>query len=219
MLAVNVPDQAKPLFERLALMPEEEFDAISNALNTAPPNLRPEKFSVEVKNILPGVNQIVDLVEAVVGLSRSSRDSSVTVDELVNAVAEAVLAKKKSQPPTDPAVLVHRLTTLLNIKSVKLYARASNVQHQYENIFLSARIISDIRTVFESDDTQPLGAMVVHNLKITSLNGGEHQQNKFFALDNLDLDLLQQCIDRAREKTKSLEKIIEESRLTYFPSK
>jgi hypothetical protein len=219
MLAVNIPDQAKPLFELLALMPEEDFDAIRNALNAAPPNLRPEKFSAEVKNILPGVNRIVDLVEAIVGLSRSPRDSSVTIDELVNAVAEAVITRRKAQqPPIDQAVLVHRLVTLLGINSVKLYARASNVQHQYEDVFLSARIISDIRTVFESHDTKPLGAMVVHNLKITSLHG-EHTQNKFFALDNLDLELLQQCIDRAREKTKSLETIIEESRLTYFPSK
>jgi hypothetical protein len=58
------------------------------------------------------------------------------------------------------------------------------VQAQYEDLFFGARIMSDIRTVFEPDGTNPLGAMIVHSLKITHGKAGQYpKDDKFFALD------------------------------------
>lgn len=222
MLTVNIPDQVKPLIERLATMPGEEFDAIMAALNTAPPNLRVETFNGQVKELLAGKGpEVADLVDIIMGLSRSPRDSSVTVEELAASVASEVL-KRKGEHPGDPKLLEGRLSALLGIQSLKLYARANEVQHQYGEVFFGARIISDIRTVFEPDGTKPLGAMVVHNLKITSGHGPFHQQHHdhFFALDNADLEILQRVIERAKDKTVSLEGIIKnQPNLTYFQSK
>jgi hypothetical protein len=220
MLAVDIPEQAKPLIERLAVMPKEEFEAFRNALSTAPPNLRLETLNEEVKKLLlEKFPKIAELVDIITGLSRSPRDASVTVEELAASVAAAVLKRKGQQPP-DTALLESRLAALLGIPSLKLWAKASDVQHQYEEIFFGARIISDIRTVFESDGVKPLGAMVVHNLEITSGRGGYHQlHDRFFALDNKDLEILQQVIERAKAKTLSLEHFIKQSQLTYFESK
>jgi hypothetical protein len=200
-------------------MTEEEFEAIRSALSTAPPNLRLETFNEEVKKVLSEkIPEIADLVDIITGLSRSPRDTSVTVEELAASVTAEVLKRKGEHP--DPALLERRLTALLGIQSLKLWAKASDVQHQYADIFLGARINSDIRTVFESDGVKPLGAMVVHNLEIRSGRGNFHQMHdRFFALDNADLDVLQQVIQRAKEKTVSLETIIKESHLTYFQSK
>jgi hypothetical protein len=138
--------------------------------------------------------------------------------ELAASVTGEVLKRKGEHP--DPVILEGRLAALLGIQSLKLWAKASDVQHQYEDIFFGARIISDIRTVFESDGVKPLGAMVVHNLEIKSGRGGFHQSHdKFYALDNADLDILEQVIQRAKNKTASLENIIKQSNLTYFQSK
>lgn len=221
MLAVDIPEQAKPLIERLAVMPEEEFEAFRNALSTAPPNLRLETLNEEVKKLLLNkFPKIAELVDVITGLSRSPRDASVTVEELAASVAAVVLKQKPQEPPGDTALLESRLTALLGIPSLKLWAKASDVQHQYQEIFWAARIISDIRTVFESDGVKPLGAMVVHNLEITSGRGAYYQTHEsFFALDNKDLDLLIEVVERAKAKTLSLERIIKQSELTYFESK
>jgi hypothetical protein len=219
MLSVNIPDQARPLIERLAVMTEEEFESIRSALSTAPPNLRLETFNEEVKKVLSGkIPGSADLVDIITGLSRAPRDASVTVEELAASVTSEVLKRKGEHP--DPAILEGRLAALLGIQSLKLWAKASDVQHQYEDIFFGARIISDIRTVFESDGVNPLGAMVIHNLEIKSGRGGFHQlHDKFYALDNADLDILEQVIQRAKTKTVSLENIIKQANLTYFQSK
>jgi hypothetical protein len=218
MLTVNIPDQAKPVIERLAVMTEDEFEAIRAALSTAPPNLRLETFNEEVKKFLSEkIPDIADLVDVVTSLSRSPRDASVSIEEIAASVTREVLRRKGEHP--DPALLQKRLISLLDIPSLKLWAKASDVQHQYEEIFFAARILSDIRTVFGPDGIKPLGAMVVHNLKISSVGGRHQQHDQFFALDNADLELLQDAIQRAKDKTASLEGIIKQSNLTYFQSK
>ena len=219
MLTVNIPDQAQSLIQRLETMPEEEFEAIRVALGAAPPNLRLDTFNQQVKKILSErYPEIADLVDVITGLSRSSpRDASVSIEELAASITAEVLKRKGEHP--NPALLEGRIAVLLGIPPLKLWAKASNVQHQYEEIFFEARIISDIRTVFEPDGTTPLGAMVVHNLKITSADGRHQYHDHFFALDNADLEILQSVIQRAKEKTESLETIIRKSDLTYFQSK
>ena len=213
-----MPDEAKSLVERLGFISEEEFQALRAAFGTAPPNLRIDTFSEQVKNLIAGMMpEIADLVGVIIGLSRSPRDESVRVEELASSVVSEILKRKGEHP--DPVLLENRLSGLLGIQSLKLWAKASNVQHQYEEIFSAARIISDIRTVFEADGVTPLGAMVVHNLKITSVDGHHKFHDRFLALDNADLEIMQQVLQRALDKTGSLEGIITKSRLTYFQSK
>ena len=218
MLTVNIPKQVMPLFARLGTMPENEFDALESALGSATPNLRTEKFVEHVKNLVSGMgSETLELVDIITNLSRSSKDATVTIEELAKSVT--ALVDVPANENFNPQVLEQRIIRLLSIKPLKLYARASNVQHQYEDLFFVARIISDIRTVFEPDGTKPLGAMIVHNLKITHGQTGQDRHDKFFALDNADLDILLLAIERAKEKTKSLEIIIDEAKLMYFPSK
>ncbi|MEP7353629.1 MAG: hypothetical protein ABI824_10400 [Acidobacteriota bacterium] len=222
MLTVNIPEQARALLERLATMPEEHFEALRSALSAASPNLRLNIFNRQVKSLLSGkAPELSDLVGVITGLSRSPRDESVGVNELAASVAAEVLKNKASGNP-DPnpgsVLLVARLVILLGIQSLKLWAKASNVQHQYGEIFADARIISDIRPVFEPEGTTPMGAMVVHNLKMSSTDGRGELRERFFALDSADLDILQAVIQRAKDKTASLDQIIERSNLTYFHS-
>jgi hypothetical protein len=218
MLTVNMPDEALTHIEQLGSMSEEAFQVLKAAFSTAPPNLRIDTFSEQVKNsVTRALPEMADIAGIIIGLSRSPRDSSVSVEELASSVAGEILKRKGEHP--DPVLLENRLSGLLGIQSLKLWAKAANVQHQYEEIFSAARIISDIRTVFEADGVTPLGAMVVHNLKITSVDGHHKFHDRFLALDNADLDILKEVLQRATDKTGSLENIIMKSGLTYFQSK
>jgi hypothetical protein len=101
---------------------------------------------------------------------------------------------------------------------VFIYSAANDIQHQYDNLFSSARIISDIRTIFDPNGSDPVGALIVHNLQIRYSNGNEFKE-AFFALDNADLSVLRKALERAETKTVSLESVIRKAELKYFESK
>jgi hypothetical protein len=99
-----------------------------------------------------------------------------------------------------------------------LSARASDVQHEYEHLFQSARILSDVRPLFNQSGTEMEGAMVVHNLKITYFQAGEYME-VFISLDNADLSSLRKVVERAEVKTMALEALIAKGGVPYFDSK
>ena len=157
MLTVNIPDEAKFRLVLLAVMSDQIFDGISIALNRASPNLRQEKFTEQFKSAATGMSaEIAELLDVIIHLSRSYRDASVSVEELASGVASIISAPEKYKDTFDPRILERRLLALLSIQSLKLYARAADVQAQYEDLFFGARIISDIRTVFELTEQVPL---------------------------------------------------------------
>src|ERR1019366_7687810 len=72
----------------------------------------------------------------------------------------------------DQANFRARLASLLSVESMTLSARAAEIQHDYDKVFASASIISDIRSVFAISSVEPVGAMIVHNLKLTYFEEG-----------------------------------------------
>lgn len=86
-----------------------------------------------------------------------------------------------------------------------LSAKAFDVQHEYEKLFASARILSDLRPVFDQTGNEPIGTIAVHNLKLTYFEGGEYK-HIFIALDKSDLAVLRKALDRAESKSAGMER-------------
>ena len=227
MVTVSIPEPAKPIIERLIVMSDEELSAIKTALEKVPLSLRVDKYSEQLKRVVAkGTSEMQDVVQVIASLTFAPRDPSISAEVLAKAVATAVISRKDrtseeaQKTASDLAILETRLRDLFNNPHLKIYSRATDVQHQYEHILTDARIMSDIRTVFDpdGDGSQPLGAMVVHTLKITHMSNRSYRDS-YFALDNADLTILSKAIGRAAKKTASLEEIIRNNKLRYFESK
>lgn len=208
-------------------MSDDELSAIKAALEQVPLSLRVETYSEQLRQVLAkDTAELQDVAHVLASLTLTPRDPSISVDDFAKAVATAVIWRKgresqdKAEKAANLALLETRLRDLFNTPALKVYSRATDVQHQYEHILTDARIMSDIRTVFDpdGDGSQPLGAMVVHTLKVTYISNRSYRDS-FFALDNADLAILSRAIARAVKKTASLEKIIENNKLRYFESK
>lgn len=101
-----------------------------------------------------------------------------------------------------------RLLKLLSVPSLELCAKATGLQGEYDQIFVAARILTDIRPIFGNNiEEQPINALIVHNLKIEFLDSGVLKEI-FFALDGKDLIALTEETNRAKTKQETISKLL-----------
>ena len=111
--------------------------------------------------------------------------------------------------------LTQRLSQLLDIPALTYVSRAWEMRHEGKNIFYSARIFCDVRTVFDPKTMKPIGATIIHNLKIEYKDGGTDKE-LYFLLDTNELPELEDVIKRAKDKVKEIEALIKKSEIKYY---
>jgi hypothetical protein len=145
-------------------------------------------------------------------------DDDISLQKLVSDIAEAV-NEEESLPHLDEEGkrnFSNRLAYFLEASSVLgITAKAAKVLLENERVFLYPHILTDIRTVFKDLQDQPVGALIVHNLRITYRQDGDEKEF-FVALDDSDLASLSKQIVRAEAQAKVLKKLLEKAEITYL---
>jgi hypothetical protein len=96
------------------------------------------------------------------------------------------------------------ISSVLNMTSpAKSFVKASIVRIDYERVFQSSRIFTDVRPIFHAIDSLPATIAISHNLKLT-YNRNSEKEDFFVALDDADLEQLIETLNRARAKSKLL---------------
>lgn len=211
MPTIHVPDIFKPALNRIASMSDAELQQVREALANLKPHLKPE---VIVKTVADqgGVADLGEIVQTLTSLSITRLRVDVPLDKFVHDVSRSF------QPKTEKSAIEERLKSLLSIEALVLSARAFDVQHEYEKVFRSARIITDVRPVFNAAGTEATGAMIVHNLNVAYFENNEFKEI-IFALDDADVIALKKILERAEVKTNTLEKLIGKAGVPYLESK
>lgn len=97
------------------------------------------------------------------------------------------------------------LQELFSLDAVRLVTKALNLSYEYANLFKNARIITDIRPVFNVDATDIQGAVVTFTLRLRYDDpSGDHSLS--VALDEADVDALKEQCDRAIRKAETAKK-------------
>jgi hypothetical protein len=123
-------------------------------------------------------------------------------DKFVVELAQAYSEQSKTDNKKEVAEkLRENLNILLEADgNLRLTQKAKYLQGEYEKVYLEARIISDVRLVYENAiENVAKHALVVHQLRVHFSENGEHK-NLYFALDNNDLKKLKDIILRAELK-------------------
>lgn len=96
---------------------------------------------------------------------------------------------------------------LLLLKAVRLVTATLDLSYEYANLHRSARIITDIRPIYDEPAEQIEGAVVSHTLRLRyDSSEGEHELS--IALDTSDIrDLSKQC-DRAIVKAQTAQTLM-----------
>jgi hypothetical protein len=212
MPTVHVPEPFKPILDRIASMTDADLQKVLETLTGLAPQVKPESLVKSAGESSSGLSGLEDIVQALIGLSLTKVRYDVPLDEFVRDVSRT--SSKK-----DPTILEGRLRSLLSTESLLQSAKAFDIQHEYEKVFRSAKIITDIRPTFNPAGTEATGAMIVHNLTVTDFQNNQQLREVIFALDDADVLALKRVLERAEVKTGALEAVIGKAGLAYFESK
>jgi hypothetical protein len=107
------------------------------------------------------------------------------------------------------------LTDLLSAPGITGLAKALDVSTERERVLHTVRLLTDMRPVFDATADQPLGAVILHTLRIEFYESGAIQAMEF-ALSEDDVSSLRESLDREDRKTAALSKMLQRAELTQF---
>jgi len=142
------------------------------------------------------------LVRSLFGLYGLHSTHDVPLDEIVDGVVRSADLDLTEQEVTQ---LADRLVALLSVRAVQLVAKAVDVSSAHARLFHTARVVTDMRPVFQDDVTSgPGAAIVTHSLHLSYFSEGNDLESIFIALNSSDLDRLIGCAERAKSKEAAL---------------
>jgi len=196
-------------------MGEDDFAQLTSALRNCPIVARFPLLSSGVASKVKTLNnrEIDDILMALFSLAPSLSEPEIPVDKTASELVDAMRASEIEDlklSPEDEAKFKGRITTLLNIPSVNMSAKAYRVRTDYPNVFRDARILSDVRHVFDKPGAKPIGSVINHTLLIEYYSHGTHEEF-YVTLDGEDLSKLKKVFERAEAKAASLKSLIKSS--------
>jgi len=183
-------------------MPDNALDVLLLELERSPdsipsvPSLSPEDAEL--------VKESLDAMYAV----RAYHD--VSLEDFVADISEAFKFNKELATDKEPDFR-KRLSRFLDIAPLRVTAKATLLHGEYEHGFCTARILTDIRPIYDNGAKgPPSGAIIMHNLKISYHEGPNGDLSEIYlAMGSDDIAELQRVLDRATDKATSLRTMLE----------
>lgn len=221
MSEINIPESAHPAIRSLVLLSAEDFKTFLKALEQAKPAARPYLFWKQVAKNAPSIpaSTIKAIANELFSMTSAIENSSIPADDFAKFVAATAFSEQSEDLPISEAdrdVLKDRLTTLFKLKSsLGLTAKASDLLTDAQHVFYTAKILTDVRPIFNEEGTVIEAAVIIHNL---ALHYGDSQDHKDFylTLDSNDVETLRNVLDRADEKAQALQSLLKRSEIPYL---
>jgi len=224
MSLITIPKSAYAAIQHLIHFSAHDFDAFLDALSKAEPSLNQYNFWKHVAKHVNRVDQAVieSILHEIFQMDDARLDAArdgLGLDEFAESVAEAAASAKSKEFPfekEDRKILKDRLVRIFEgRKGLKITMKALGVLVDQDHAFYHARILTDIRPVFNDKGDSVDAAVVVHNLRI---HYGENSDHKDFyvALDASDIQSLREVLDRADAKAKCLQGLLKTSGVSYL---
>lgn len=218
-MTIRVPKDQRNGLTRLIGLSDHEVSELHRALQAASPALDAagivaqlgDQVSIPLSDVAEIVALLFSLAFTRVRLERKTEQ--LVADVAQAAVQEGLLEKSSAAQQS----FAERLSLLLSVeKAIGVSSKAVDVLYRHKNSFVSARVVSDIRTVFsETPAPTPVAAVIVHSLEVASHTDDEHISH-YVALDGADLRALKRVIERAIQKEAALRQTIEHLGMSYI---
>lgn len=216
MASLRVPQEHKEGLARFLNLSSEDMQKVVSALETVPITSNLRKTLTErlaTVDAIPESN-VNEATETLIALYIVLAYSNETQSEVANEIAEAL--EGIGIELKFPDQTRQRLAQLLSSERLVVSAKAEGLMYEYDNVFSTARVFTDIRPVFGLDPEElPKAGVITHMLSIHYFESGDHKEINI-ALDELDIDILVNALERANIKSESLKSILEKAQLTYI---
>jgi len=207
---MKIPEERLPSFTKILTLEENTYQELLEVLDKSPltynPSGLPSKLAPSVTNL--SEVEATEILETIIPLYLVRFESELSIPDFAEEICKALEKTEVDLADGRREQLRDRLIRLLGIKSLDITSKATSLLIEYKNILHSARIFTDIRPVFgENPQEPPVGAIIVHTLKIHYLTGKGYDEF-FVALDENDIQKTIDVLERAKAKAKSLKSAI-----------
>lgn len=215
MPSISVPDAYQSGVDALVHITDDQFSQLLSALKAAKPSLFSTGLASQVTPSINGLKsrEVRRIVESLVAMYAVRIRLGISSSEFASGISAAIDDfEEASFSEEDKLRLAERLTQLLEMeKSLGITSKANDVLTEHEHTFCSARVLTDIRPIFQSDlASPPSEAVVVHTLKIAYHQDREHKEF-YVALDSDDIQMLKSAIERAELKDRSAKSLLDKA--------
>ena len=212
----HIPERIKSVVARILRLGDNDYEQILAALESVQPALNVERLIADVSSLLPGTDTgVEEIVRALDSMTHVRLRADRTVEQFLRDITSSFESQFES--PQDRKKVLDRVSAFLSTKALLVSARAYDLQHDFDRIFVSAKIVSDVRTVFDQGGKEIQGSIIVHNLNITYAQDGDFK-DFYLAMDSADIAKLRAVLDRSDAKTGALKGLIGSAGSAYFES-
>lgn len=214
MAAFGVPPPYRDSLTKLAALPGADADKLIEAIRALPPfspvaTIEEATVSVLGEAATPAERRLALPLLALRGQLRQ-----MTTDAIAESLSESTDLDLDEDARSN---LRSRAAAILEAPVLGTTGVATDLQTLHERNYQSARIVTDLRPVFQDDLAKaPDGAVIVETLQIQTWGRDGGAQVVFVSMDEADLRQLQSIVTRALDKTESLKAFIAEKGLSYF---
>ena len=218
-MSIRIPKEKIDSVAELYALSDQDRNALLNSLRQVEPGATPLDSFVESIKKLSDLSEetLVRLLTVLLNLSRAAHFGNSSIDSFVREdVASAFASTGDERIRTDGAQwekVRSFLIDALGTNSLSVTVKAKHLMTSESRLFLSVRIVSDIRLVFPEDPSLlPSAGMVIHSLKLDYLEDGERATAEF-VLDREELLELKKVIERALVKDQTLDKVLQQTKV------
>jgi DNA-binding Lrp family transcriptional regulator len=198
----NIPGEFIPGFNAIRKLSIDETERIADFLVKIPKGISGSSFRDTFLSLpIPEAANIAKTILSFGGLLTKHPIEEIS-ERLVASYERAV---HETLQEDEEAGLKLRLNIILShSNSIKYTYKAIDLLGENEKVYVESRVLTDIRTIFETvDELNSSDAVIFHQLRIEYLKDGE-QTRTFFAMDLSDLKELRATIDRAIDKHEAI---------------
>ncbi len=164
-----------------------------------------------VTNALSGNDDAADQVlRPVLSLSSVIRQRDLEIDDVLSGLDEGISLADDPWPGdlvTSWRDVRPHLRELFESTAVQVVSKATDLAYDYANLFQGARIITDIRPVYDADATRIEAAVVSYTLRLHYDNRAGDQSISI-ALDESDVLLIREQCERALDKARLAKELV-----------
>lgn len=209
MASVRLPKSAFAAIQGLVKLAETDFNELVTSLVQTPPTLSHEDFVTaaisRTPNLDPSLAEMI--LKELLGMLVAIPESGLTPDQFATEISDAALELASSEFPftnENRDLLKDRLARAFGAKGLLITAKARDVLSDTDKTFQSARVLTDLRPIFDEEAKEICSAVVLHNLRIRYYENNE-TRDIYLSLEPADVESLVDALKRAKKKGALLE--------------
>jgi uncharacterized protein (DUF1778 family) len=219
MPSFEIPKSSYEAVQALIHLTPSQFDEMFDRLEETPPTAELDRFigsvASRVKTMDSAAIQLI--LPELVKMMYSGYEADVNGTELAAEISIGALEAASPEFPFKPEqkeLLQTRLSKAFNSRGLRMTGKAQSVFYDTDKTFFKARILTDLRAIYDERGEEIVGAMVLHNLRIRYFENGD-QKDIYLSLDKDHLQQLTEILERASKKQTGLETLMQRASISY----